>query len=802
MGAVSTRARAELRRRLRSAVLLVLAIGIAGGATLAAFAGARRTDSAVDRFVAYSKPGQGVVIADPTSYPAIERLPQVEASTHGARMAITLDGHVGGAILSALAVEDFGFSHPILVAGRLPNSGRIDEVVVNSAAAKISDLRVGSAVRLRAYAPDQGEAVLRGTDAPPTGPRMTVRVVGIIRFPADLSVAPSTPDVLYTGNDAMYFSWTFFRKYEKRVAIVGGTILSFRVRGGAAELASLQAAVERLSEGEAFVYVGSDDLDAAAQARHATRVEALALFLFGALAGLVTLMLIAQAFARQVYLEADDYPVLRAMGMTRAQLVAISAIRAASVAAVGALLAVGVAILASPRMPIGLARQAEIHPGVSVDGAVLAVGTIAIVLFLTGYTALVAGRAARNAKESTRRRVAGRSRASRIATALTGIGSPPSATVGATLAFESGRGPSAIPARTALASAALAMTVVTGALTFGVNLTRVADQPRLQGWNWDVAVGNPHSDDVARTAIPLLSRNRPIAAISAIGSGEGIDARINGRGAQLFGIEAVKGPGLVPYPEGRAPRAADEIAFGTKTMSETHLAVGDRVRVSAGGPIRTLRVTGRVLLTPSVVNNTMPLGEAAVVSPTALRSLHADAPVNVFLVRFRPGVDRAAALRQLHSEFPGTVLTAVRPPDLENLQRVSHLPMLLAILFALIAMLTIGNALVSAVRRRRRELAVLRTLGFVRRQVSAVVAWQATTVAIIAIVIGVPLGAVVGRSAWKLVTDRLGLPADVVVPTGLLIMLALIAVVSVNLVAIAPSRLARRTAPAAILRAE
>ncbi|MDQ1510384.1 MAG: putative transport system permease protein, partial [Actinomycetota bacterium] len=419
----------------------------------------------------------------------------------------------------------------------------------------------------------------------------------------------------------------------------------------------------------------------------------------------------------------------------------------------------------------------------------------------TGYTALVAWRAV-GVRELGRRRLDARDRPSRIATALTGIGSPPSATVGATMAFESGRGPSAIPTRTALASAALAMTIVTGALTFGANLTRVADRPRLQGWNWDVSVGNPHSDDVSRTAIPLLSRNRAVAAFSSIAGSEGVSARINGQDSGFFGIDVVKGPGLVLYPEGRAPRAADEIAFGTKTMREHHLHIGQRVSVSTGGPVRALRITGGVLLTPTVVNDSVPLGEAAVVSGAALRALHARAPVNVFLVRFRPGVDRVTALRQLRSEFPGTVLTAVRPPDIENLQRVSNLPTLLAILFALIAVLTIGNALVSSVRRRGRELAVLRTLGFVRRQISAILAWQATTVAIIAIVIGLPLGIAVGRWTWMLVTRRLGLPDDSIVPAGLLTLVALIALLVANLLALAPSVLARRTAPATILRSE
>jgi putative ABC transport system permease protein len=237
-------------------------------------------------------------------------------------------------------------------------------------------------------------------------------------------------------------------------------------------------------------------------------------------------------------------------------------------------------------------------------------------------------------------------------------------------------------------------------------------------------------------------------------------------------------------------------------MREHHLHIGQRVKVSTGGPTRSLRITGRVLLTPSVVNNGVPLGEAVVVSGAALRALHAEAAVNVFLVRFRPGVDRAAALRRQRREFPGTVLTAVRPPDIENLQRVSNLPTLLAILFALIAVITIGNTLVNSVRRRRRELAVLRTLGFRGRQISAIVAWQATAVAIIAVLIGLPVGAAAGRSMWTLVTDRLGLPADAVVPTGLLMMLAVTAVITANIVAIAPSLLARRTQPAASLRNE
>src|SRR5438045_3436862 len=94
MGAIATRARAELRHRWRSALLLMLAIGIAAGTPLAAFAGARRTDSAVDRFVAYARPGQGVIFSAPDSYAKIKRLPQLAATTLVVRMLLArIDAH-------------------------------------------------------------------------------------------------------------------------------------------------------------------------------------------------------------------------------------------------------------------------------------------------------------------------------------------------------------------------------------------------------------------------------------------------------------------------------------------------------------------------------------------------------------------------------------------------------------------------------------------------------------------------------------------------------------------------------------
>jgi putative ABC transport system permease protein len=54
----------------------------------------------------------------------------------------------------------------------------------------------------------------------------------------------------------------------------------------------------------------------------------------------------------------------------------------------------------------------------------------------------------------------------------------------------------------------------------------------------------------------------------------------------------------------------------------------------------------------------------------------------------------------------------------------------------------------ASARRRSRDLALLKTLGFVRRQVVAVVIWQALAPVAIGTVIGVPLGIATGRFPW------------------------------------------------------
>jgi predicted lysophospholipase L1 biosynthesis ABC-type transport system permease subunit len=173
-----------------------------------------------------------------------------------------------------------------------------------------------------------------------------------------------------------------------------------------------------------------------------------------------------------------------------------------------------------------------------------------------------------------------------------------------------------------------------------------------------------------------------------------------------------------------------------------------------------------------------------------------------FFVRLDLTSDRHRALQQLQRDFPNTVVFPLKQPDLTHVERVGYLPGLLAGLMALLALGTVAHALITAVRRRRRDLAILKTLGLVRGQITQTVAWQATTFALVAALIGMPLGVAGGRWAWRLVAEQLGVVAGPVVPPVPVLVIAAGALVIANLIAAGPGWAAARIQPGTALRAE
>jgi ABC-type lipoprotein release transport system permease subunit len=157
------------------------------------------------------------------------------------------------------------------------------------------------------------------------------------------------------------------------------------------------------------------------------------------------------------------------------------------------------------------------------------------------------------------------------------------------------------------------------------------------------------------------------------------------------------------------------------------------------------------------------------------------------------------------NEVAGEPLSSVRivePTDVVNFGRVRSMPLVVGGVLAGLAAATLMLTLVTAVRRRRRDLAVLKTLGFTRRQVTTAVLWQATTIAGSTLIVAIPAGLVLGRFLWRFRADDLGIVFEPRVPVAALVLVGAVAVVLANLIAALPGRAAATTRPAAVLRSE
>jgi ABC-type antimicrobial peptide transport system permease subunit len=137
-----------------------------------------------------------------------------------------------------------------------------------------------------------------------------------------------------------------------------------------------------------------------------------------------------------------------------------------------------------------------------------------------------------------------------------------------------------------------------------------------------------------------------------------------------------------------------------------------------------------------------------------------------------------------------------------SLGDLASLPLALGVFFALLASATVAHALVTTVRRRRHELAVMRSIGLTRRQSRVAIAWQATIIAVAGIIVGVPLGIIAGRALWRQLAHNF--PVVYVPPVALLAVLLIVpaAIVLANLLAALPARSAARIRPAEALRTE
>lgn len=847
------RTRASLRSQWRTLVVLALVLALGGGIALTALAGARRTQTAVARFVAYNETDQGGFIygnvfappaapdvpADSLALAPVEQqvvdLPEVAAYFRAPYLFVTTDPtrNDSSRRINVVGVADAALfrtvDRPILVSGHLPDPADPHGAVINETAARQAHLQVGSTVPLYAFSAEQvanGDvtAGVSPDSSPPAGPTFTVTVAGIIRMPSDVSAVvriAEKQDVSYEGQQSMAVTPAFVVQLAKSIGTPVSQLPSINLVGVRLHAgASWDAFTTKANAiGGGTINAEAGDVfqthPAAKSAQRGTRLVAIALVLFGAVVAVVTLLLVGQALSRLVTADADDLAILSALGATRRQLIGIETMRAAVVGIGGAVVGLAVAIAGSTIMPIGLARQAEVHPGVEVNTLILLPGALLIAVVATAAAALAAIRATRWSGVAARPDP--HARPKRIASLVGRLPLPVAAGLGVGDRIgvtARGRRTASTVARLGAATAVIAFIA---SVTIGASIDHMARSARDQGWNWDAVVGNIN-DQVDREADGgrLLAQNPAISEYSAIAIIAGADqgtAVIDGHTVNsLLAIDPMRGSVHPPLVRGRPPQADDEIVLASGTMHDLHRDIGDTVHIPTPQGDRALRVVGEMIAPAFGGVLTDGAGDGGWISGSVVHEIQAtESPTEngppptafvLFAVRYAPGVRPGDAYASLRRDFGRTVLTWLPSTDAINLQSVDRLPVLLAALIAVIGIVTIANTLVASARLRRRDLAVLKTVGLERRQIAATVAWHATSMILVALVVGVPVGLRAGTWIWSLMADGINSPTNAVVPVLTVAAVPVVAIAVTLVTAAAPAWATAQLDAAEVLRSD
>ncbi len=360
MGAVWLVFGAELRRRWRSWLILVVLIAVVAGLVLAAAAAGRRTATAFPRFVASH--GYDLYIYNQKPVSGLSRLPGVSSVTTIANPA---SGQPSCACTTkAINPSDFYINELSpnalrrvvkLVAGHMPAESSPYDVLASFTLQQDFGVHIGSVVHVPLYASSQLAALGSGANVAPAGPTVALHVVGIgaaeMEFPSG-----TTPEYdLFTTS-------AFARAINKTVP--HASVYLVRLRHGPSVLPRFAAAAGPLH----LVYV-SNQASAAAAIAASIHPQAVGWWVLAALAALVGLAVVGQALGRQSVVESEEYPTLVALGLPRRQLVVVGMARNLLLALVGAAGAVIVAFALSPLTPVGEARLAEPSTGVAFRSA-------------------------------------------------------------------------------------------------------------------------------------------------------------------------------------------------------------------------------------------------------------------------------------------------------------------------------------------------------------------------------------------------------------------------------------------------
>ena len=839
------RLRPALRRHLGSYVTVILLIGLLGGLGLASLSAARRTQSAFSQYLTTTKASDvlmqpyfqsgaslGANVYRPAFAAQLARLPGVVSVSANPQSLLAEIGANGKPYLpnafqnnevyvaGSEGGQYYGVDGMVADQGRLPDPSRRDEIVATASAAALLHWKLGQVIPAGFFTYAAAFASPSGVPTTPPFFRIKLHLVGIAALsstvahdqvdtlPQFVILTPALTSVLQAGGGAAFPAY----------------FVRLRDHGPEAVAALEREFIDLLPSGTTYNF--HQTAVTQGQVQRATKPEAIALGVFGAIAAAAALLISLLVFTRTLRADSRERETLRALGANRAMLIGEPMLGVVGAAVLGFGLALLVAVLLSPVAPLGEVRAIDPRPGLAIDWTVIGFGAV----LLVGIVSLLAlGLAALAARSRPDRRAGGQT--SFVVSWASALGLPTPAVTGLRFAVHSGSGPESVPVTSAILGAVLAVGVVATTLTFGSGLHALVSQPSLYGWNWDYAIQLAGSGNLPAVALPWIRADHLVGSASPYNFA---NAQLDGQTVPILLTDnnAAVTPAVLM---GHGVQSDDQVVLGPTTMAQLHAHVGGTVTLSYGAPKdapvyippRTFRVVGTATLpsigTAGALHTSM--GGGAVISlsvetPAFAAAVSGGTPASlvgpdIILIRLRAGVGQADGLRSLNQivtridkytanipQFGGgvfQVLPVQQPAEIVNYRSMGVIPSVLSGWLALGAAAALGVVLLSSVRRRRRELALLKTLGLIRNQLAAVVSWQASATAAVGALIGIPLGIVLGRVLWTFFARDISAVPQATVPVLQVVLVGVATLVLANLVALAPARLAARTPAGSVL---
>jgi hypothetical protein len=837
------RFRATFTRRFTTYLSVILLIGLTGGLAMASIAAARRTQSSYPTFLQSTNPStltMGVFgftnggKGSASLIPKIDRLTDVSnvrSLTSGAAVILNAAGAPRLStvnIVSIVGSQDDDFTREDRLSalkGHLWNPKSLHQIEVTPSAARVWNVHLGETIPIGFYAPQQ--ANLPGFGTSKVKPMLTVQATVT-------AIVAMNGEIIQDDVDRAYGFAFITPAMVKRAAAFDGDwkepiYYAIQLRHGDQGLAKVEAQLVSLvppNYAEEF-HVTSI---VTATVELAIKPESVALGAFGLIAALVCLILSTQALSRQVRQGNEERRILHSLGASQSDTFAESMIGTIGSVGLGVALAVLIAAALSPLAPLGPVRAVYPDRGFAWDWTVLGLGAVILIAVLGSASILVA---LANSPQRLRSATSAGPRRSVSVRRLQVLGLPLATTVGAHFALESPRGRGEVPVRSILVGAVLAVTLMATTLTFSSGLHTLISRPALYGWNWNYML-NP-SEDVPPVALRDLNHDRDVVQWSGA---DYTDITIDGLTVPMLEMPA-RAEVQPPILSGHGIENNHQIVLGNQSLALLHKKVGQTVAVSYGSPENapvyippiTMTIVGTatfpaVGFATAVAQHTS-MGTGAIVpigvqprsftKAISSKDPNLNGPDMIF-VRLRPGVSASAGKRNLEKiahvanvafdkdpQAAGnyvTVLGVQRPAQIVDYRSIGATPELLATGLAAGAVIALALTLIASVRRRRRDLAIMKTLGFTKRMLAAAVAWQATIDGLIGAVIGIPLGILFGRELWTLFARDINAVPQPTVPALAIVLVGVGSVVVAIISALWPGRSAASTPPGLVLRSE